>query len=322
MKPDSLLTNPRIIAVVVTYHPDLPKLQRQLDALTPQVHSIVVVDNDSSDDLTTWMADHAGHTHIVVQLERNHGIAHAQNMGIEHARKHSATHVLLMDQDSLPAPDMVSELLLAAQASASVASVGPRFMDTRQDNPPPFIRIRGLKLERVACEPGRPIVPVDYLIASGCLIPMAALDLVGPKREDLFIDYVDIEWGLRARREGLQSYGVCTATMDHSLGDEPLRFIGRDIPTHSPLRHYYHMRNAVLLYREPWIPLNWKLVDGWRLALKFGFYSLVTAPRLQHLRMMTMGLWHGLKGRSGSFETPSYRKAPGMPASSRSDEAN
>ena len=314
MTSDPPLTHPRIIAVVVTYHPDLPRLQRQLDALTPQVHSIVVVDNGSSDDLTAWMTDHSGHKHIVVQLDRNHGIAHAQNVGIQHARRHCATHVLLMDQDSLPAPDMVSQLLGAAQSSASVAAVGPRFMDTRHDNPPPFIRVRGLRLERMACVPGRPIVPVDYLIASGCLIPMSTLDRVGPKRADLFIDYVDIEWGLRAKREGFQSYGVCTVTMEHSLGDEPLRFIGRIFPTHTPLRHYYHVRNAILLYREPWVPLNWKVVDCGRLLLRFGFYSLMTAPRLDHLRMMTMGLWHGLRGRSGPFGSTSQHAPSQLPS--------
>jgi len=121
-------------------------------------------------------------------------------------------------------------------------------------------------------------------------------------REDLFIDYVDIEWGLRARHQGFQSYGVCSAYMRHSLGDHPINFFGKNIPLHSPLRHYYHFRNAVLLYREAWVPLNWKLVDGWRLCLKYVFYSLFAKPRMAHWRMMTLGLWHGLKGKTGKLE--------------------
>lgn len=290
------------MAVVVTYQPVLDQLQRQLDSLVPQVDAVVIVDNHSIADLSLWMKLSATPAHAVIQLDCNYGVARAQNVGIAWAQEQEATHVLLMDQDSVPAPDMVAMLLEIALNCPSLAAVGPRYLDLRQDNPPPFLRVRGLKLERFACEPGRPVVLVDYLISSGCLIPTAALEQVGLMREDLFIDYVDIEWGLRARREGLQCLGVFAATMTHNLGETPCHFMGRVIPVHSPLRHYYHVRNAILLYREPWVPSNWKLVDGWRLLLKFGFYSLVTAPRLQHLRLMTLGLWHGLKGRAGPLK--------------------
>lgn len=292
-----------VVAVVVTYQPDLAVLQRQFAALAPQVAAVAIVDNGSREDVQAWLAAQAapGAPHAVLPLGANRGIAAAQNAGIAWAREHAASHVLLMDQDSLPAPGMVAALLAAAASQPAVAAVGPRYLDTRQDNPPPFIRIEGLRLRRLACEPGRPVVPVDYLIASGCLIPVAALDAAGTMREDLFIDYVDIEWGLRAKAAGLQSYGACNAAMSHSLGDTPVRFGGRAIPVHSPLRHYYHVRNAVLLYREPWVPRNWKLVDGWRLVLKFGFYSLMTAPRLRHFSMMLRGLWHGLRGRTGAI---------------------
>ncbi|MFP3422342.1 hypothetical protein R0K19_23515, partial [Bacillus sp. SIMBA_161] len=90
------------------------------------------------------------------------------------------------------------------------------------------------------------------------------------------------EWGLRAQARGFQSFGVYSAVMQHQLGDEPIYFRGRYIPVHSPLRHYYHFRNAVWLYRQSWLRSDWKIVDGLRLARKFGFYSLITPPRLKH----------------------------------------
>ena len=131
---------------------------------------------------------------------------------------------------------------------------------------------------------------------------MTTLDRVGPMREDLFIDYVDVEWGLRARSRGYQCFGVCGAHMAHSLGELPIRWLGRAYPHHSPLRHYYLFRNAVLLYREGWLPLGWKLVDGARLALKYGFYGLFARPRGRHLAMMTKGLVHGLRGIGGRLD--------------------
>lgn len=295
-------TQPYVVAIVVTYHPDPDLLGAQLTRLAPQVTDVVLVDNGSPCDLVAWNAQREPAAAAVIALGENRGIAAAHNAGIQWARNRRAEFVLLMDQDSIPAPDLVERLASALSEQSSPAVVGPRYLDERQDNPPPFIRIRGLTLERCACSTEDSVVPVDYLISSGCLIPMSVLDKVGGMRDDLFIDYVDIEWGLRARHHGYQSYGVCSAHMQHSLGDHPIKFFGKNIPLHSPLRHYYHFRNAVLLYKEPWVPLNWKLVDGWRLCLKYVFYSLFAKPRMAHWRMMTLGVWHGLVGNAGKLE--------------------
>jgi rhamnosyltransferase len=295
-----------IVAVIVAYHPDLGVLKELLDGVQSQVNAVVVVDNGSDVKLKDWLDQyHAQATHGIF-LGANTGVATAQNVGIGWAREQGADYVVLFDQDSRPGPDMVHCLVEAVQAKQStgckVAAAGPRFTDERQDNPPPFIRVTGLKLLRLGCDETNPIVEVDYLISSGCLIPISTLDVVGLMREELFIDYVDIEWGLRARHHGFQSLGVCSAQMQHSLGDHPIELFGKKVPLHSPLRHYYHFRNAVLLYREAWVPLNLKLVDGWRLWLKYVFYSLFAKPRMAHWRMMTLGVWHGLMGKSGKLD--------------------
>jgi rhamnosyltransferase len=291
-----------VITVVVTYNPALEVLEKLLDALVPQVAFVVLVDNGSHSDLAVWnQGRYSVPVEVLLQGE-NKGIAAAQNIGIQWARNRGAGFVLLMDQDSIPAPDMVDKLMASIAKQTLPAAAGPRYLDERQNNPPPFLRVQGLRLERCACSSETSVVPVDYLIASGCLIPMSVLDKVGGMRDDLFIDYVDIEWGLRASHQGFQSYGVCSAHMQHSLGDHPTKFFGKNIPLHNPLRHYYHFRNAVILYKTPWVPLNWKVVDGWRLCLKYVFYSLFTKPRRAHWRMMTLGVWHGLVGRAGKHE--------------------
>jgi len=281
-------------------------LLRLLDTLAKQVGQIVVVDNSADESLSLWLLGRSRSNENLIPLGDNLGVATAQNAGIAWAREQGADYVVLFDQDSEPAPDMIERLVEAAKAMAAqghvVAAVGPRYLDARQNNPPPFIRVRGLQLERCTCTEPDAIVPVDYLISSGCLIPMTTLDAVGDMTDALFIDYVDIEWGLRAKRFGYQSFGVCNASMRHSLGEHPIHFFGRQIPLHSPLRHYYHFRNAVWLYRQSWLPLNWKLADGWRLLLKYGFYTLFAHPRLKHFRMMTLGLWHGLRGRMGQLD--------------------
>lgn len=291
-----------VVAVVVSWRPVAADLHCLLGSIAPQVDEVVVVDNGSPGlEPSRTVASVTGCR--LVALGENRGVAAAQNVGVAEARRRGASHVILFDQDSEPAPDMVATLVRVARDAEAgglpVAAVGPRYMDERQGNPPPFIRVRGLRVEHLTAAAPDAVVEVDYLVSSGCLIPMSALDVVGGMREELFIDYVDIEWGLRARSLGLRCFGSFGATMRHSLGETPLRFLGRSYPAHSPLRHYYHMRNAVWLYRQAWVPPGWKAADALRLVLKYGFYTLFARPRPLHWWMMTRGLWDGLRGRTG-----------------------
>lgn len=294
----------RIVAVTVTFNPDLRALEDLLLALSPQTNEIIVIDNGSlNNSAISATVARVGNCRCV-GLGSNTGIANAINRGIAEARKLDASHVALFDQDSLPEPGMIAKLYAAttelAQQGIKVAGVGARFLDERFGNPPPFIRIRNLRLYRHICQQGR-IVPVDYLISSGCLISERTLSAVGVMNADLFIDYVDIEWGLRAKGKGYQSFGVCDAYMKHALGSEPLVLLGRKFPVRSPLRHYYMFRNAVWLYRQSWVPLMWKLVDGYRLIARYVVYSLFAKPRVQHLIMMSQGLWNGYRGKLGKY---------------------
>lgn len=297
---------PYVVAVVVTHYPDLILLEQQLASLVPQVAAVVMVDNGSSDNLVALNSQWKFTATDVIALGENCGIATAHNRGILWARNRQADFVLLMDQDSIPAPDMVKQLLAVAAAYPSLAAAGPRYWDERQaargSKLTAFIRLEGLRLKRCPCDAEDAVIPVSYLVASGCLIPMAVLDKVGDMRDEFFIDYVDFEWGLRAAQQGLQCYGVCAAHLQHRLGDSHITLFNKHVPLHSPLRHYYLLRNAVILYKETWVSLRWKIADGTRLMLKCIFYTMFAKQRMAHGRMMLLGVWHGLLGRAGRLD--------------------
>jgi len=290
------LAEPLLAAIIVTYNPDRRELIELLRAIVSQVQVVIVVDNGSKEDISCVVTESGIPNSNCYNLSGNFGVAEAINYGVGKAHSFGTTHVVLFDQDSLPAPGMVARLLVNSNKMVDqgikVAAVGPRYNDPRTGNPPPFIRLKGLRLLRADCADLSP-VPVDYLVSSGSLIDMRSINDIGLMQSSLFIDYVDVEWGLRAAKMGYQSFGICDAYMQHNLGETPLTLFGRNIPLHSPLRHYYHFRNAIWLYRQSWVPLAWKIVDGYRLIFKYIVYSLFTDQRLAHWRMMTRGLWHG-----------------------------
>lgn len=291
-----------ICAVIVTYNPEKSKLFNLIKKINQCVGLVVIVDNGS--DNVKILDDVSDSNVHIIRLSDNFGIAHAQNVGIKQAIKFSAKYVILFDHDSLPKQGMVNSLLQAMillEAKGKVGAVGPRYSDARQSNPTPFIQVDGFKVRRHECNNISKHVPVSYLIASGSLISTQTLQTVGLMQEDLFIDYVDIEWGMRAAQLGYLSYGICDALMDHDLGDAPRFFRGKALPMHSPLRHYYLFRNAVALYSRSNFQTTWKLGDFYRLMLKYGFYTFFAKPRWQHFTMMTKGMWDGLRGRMGKY---------------------
>ena len=302
----------RVFAVVVAYQPDTGVLRALLDVLLAQTEGVLVVDNTPADDRRVETL-YAALPHDALRLIRiggNLGIARALNMGIDAALAAEATHVLLSDQDSLPAPDMVAELLRAQdaliRAGRRVGAVGPTYTD----------RHTGITFPFQAEVPGKffyghrrpdamhPAIEALTLITSGTLIPASVLREVGPMREDFFIDHVDIEWSHRARAAGYALFGVGAAVMFHSMGDHMLRSwrLGwRNESAYSPVRVYYRIRNFVALCRMPGIRRRWKLRSAAYWVYFVYTQTVFGQQRLAALRMAARGLRDGLRGRMGPW---------------------
>lgn len=300
-----------VCASIVIYHPESGQTEALIGMVRRQARHILVIDNGSSGEERQRMGELARQG-VIEYLPQagNVGVSIGHNLAFARARSLAGTHLLMLDQDSRPAADMVERLLhaeaeLVAQGHR-IAALGPAFADPRNARLAPFIRRENWKIRKLRCgELTGEAVEVDYLITSGALVRLDVLEDVGGLDEPFFIDYVDIEWGLRAKARGYQSFGVCSARMAHPIGDNPLRLpaLGVWVPLHSPLRHYYHVRNALLLYRRSYAPIKWVLNDAYRLFLKFIVYSLFAPTRWQHFRMMLLGVGHGLTGQAGPFKS-------------------
>lgn len=302
----------RVFAVVVTYLAQVEALTCLLTRLVPQVERVLVVDNSPEDDITVpSLCGELGIPTIeLTRLGSNRGIAKALNVGIEAARSAGATHVLLSDQDSEPACDMV-EGLLRAEADlrrhiARIGAIGSSFTSVNSGKLFPFhVRVKGRPLYgRRSASVEEPHVEAITLITSGTLVPMAVFDEVGLMREDFFIDCVDTEWCYRARARGFLLYGTAWATMVHRMGDATLQFwffgwIKGNV--HSPLRIYYQIRNLVRLQFNGYRGVRWRLRIIWSFTAIIYCHVFYGSARRASLRMALRGLCDGLRGRMGEF---------------------
>ncbi|BDA63687.1 glycosyltransferase family 2 protein [Actinomyces capricornis] len=302
-----------VAAVVITYHPDAaaPAL---IEELARQCQWVVVVDNGSTGAETEPIGRACERTGAqLVANGENLGIAAAQNIGIARARDLGARWVLLSDDDSEPRPGMVVSLLEAFAAGSHsspsgtpkprpTAAVGPLVGEEREGRDQlVYVPRRWGPRRATPQELDQPLLSVAFLVASGCLISMEALDRVGGMNEDLFIDHVDLEWGLRARREGYELYVATRTTMAHSLGDSVVRLPGRAQPihVHAPVRNYYLARNTIALIGSGLLPMAWRVGYLVWMAKYAAFNALLAPPRRQRARALAQGIAHGLRGRLG-----------------------
>jgi rhamnosyltransferase len=296
-----------VAAAVVLYNPELRLLDRLLRSIVGQVEEIFIIDNtsESTANFASFFNQYSERISYFA-LGENKGVATAQNIGIQKSIQAGCSHVLFLDQDSALPPSMVKQLLDAEadliHAGKRVAAVGPLFVDektgklsraTRHDS----VLIHRIMLNRNSKTP----VETDYLIASGSLIRCEVFIDIGMMRDELFIDWVDVEWGLRAKCKGYKCYVVPNAMMTHSIGDTIGTFWGFKIRLHSDIRHYYMIRNAAYMIRSQSMGWQRSLLAACKLPINIFLFSWFSVQRIKSLKLLLRALLDGLCSRTGQL---------------------
>ncbi|MDC7711985.1 glycosyltransferase family 2 protein [Vogesella indigofera] len=291
-------------AIIVLYHPKENLLSRLLNSLENQVNRIYIIDNTTINAINNYNTHFDSHKIFYKSLGKNHGIAKAQNEGINLALADGCEHVLLLDQDSYLSSDMVSELVNTEkklkESGKKVAAIGPLFIDEKNGLAASAIRHSFMHVKKISANTNttHPI-EADYIISSGSLINATTLKEIGLMMEELFIDWVDIEWGLRAKNKGYSCFINPSTIMNHSIGDETVSVAGKSINLHNTIRNYYIVRNATYLLRKKHMGWNWRSTTLLKIPQYIVFYSLHDPKKLRSLYVLTKAFLHGLIGKTG-----------------------
>src|SRR6185369_649856 len=291
-------SKPRIWACIVCYEPEPAYLRELVGLLESEVHQVVVVDN--SPGMPSLTLTGLGRS-LYLPMSSNAGTAAAMNEAWRLALAAGARFLVSFDQDSRPGQGLVQCLLAAFHAPSPsgrpVAAAGPVWND-RAGRPMRLLQPVGFRRRHVAA-PAAGLVEVDHLISSGCLISAAAYREVGPFDERLFLDYVDIEWSLRARALGYATVVAAGCEMTHAIGERMLPVAGRQLAIHKPQRTYLQLRNHLLLWRFATIPRLWLLSDLRQLAGKVLGLLVLAPDRRERLLWICRGMVDGLLGKNG-----------------------
>jgi rhamnosyltransferase len=235
----------KIDMVIITYNPEIELLTKAIQSMQEQVRKIYIIDN------TPIRAKKLGKFQNekieIIYLDDNMGIAYAQNIGIKKSLENKSDFIVLSDQDTIY-PDKYVENMLKIENSTfdKVIAFAPLFKDIVGNNENEGFITKGV-VGFKKINPQNGLHEVFQTIASGKILNTKYLEDVGLMDEDLFIDWVDLEWCWRAGKKGYRIIGNADVVITHQLGDKIAKNWYKDITLRSPIRHYYITRNAFYL---------------------------------------------------------------------------
>lgn len=247
-------------------------------------YSVVVIDNGSSDDSVAAIKA-AFPEYVLIETGANYGYAGGNNYGLRWALEHAADYVLLLNNDTVVDPDLLSQLVAAAQSKADAGVFGAKIFFYDQPDTLCYGGSRwdpargcpttlgwgekdGVKYSEMS----------EVAYANGCAIfaPAQIFREIGVLDANMFLIYEETDFCYRARKAGYKSWFVPDAKVWHKIS---AAIGGSD----APLARYFNARNQLI-----WGTRHLDLADRMRLyrhifrRLRQSFvphFVLANAPR-------------------------------------------
>lgn len=236
--------NSNINAGIVTYNPDIRRLEKNIESIFQQVEEVIIIDNHSSNvGEIEKLCLHYPNVYIQ-KNEKNLGIAVALNQIFSISNNQNKAWVYTLDQDTISSVDIISGFSKLTRDDVGIIS--------------PYIFEEGLgqELKGYGSKKYKDMIEpyeVDTCITSGALTNIKAWKQVRGFDEYMFIDYVDFDFSISLREAGYKIMKVPNFHIYHELGDTKMIHIWKwniRVTKHSPMRKYYMGRNIIYFCKK------------------------------------------------------------------------
>ena len=278
----------KIAGIVVLYNPDLV-VESNVDSYIHHINFLYIIDN--SENINHELIDRISKYQKIEYIHNNAnlGIAAALNIGVEKAIKSGYWFLLTMDQDSRFESGGL-EILIQNITNPDITGIFSPFHKNRFSTKLP---------EKNGAE------EVSDVMTSGNILNLSAVQKVGSFREDYFIDYVDIEYCLRLRRNGFNIIRINNSFLIHNEANLAQRKIfGFTVypQNHSAVRWYYKIRNYLYLKQQYYLFFK-EYFDKERKNIRNSIIKvlLFEDEKIKKLNMMFKGKIHFHKQIKGKY---------------------
>lgn len=252
--------------VLVTFNPNQISVERVAKECELAQVSLFIVDNSSESIFQVKGCR-------LIRLDRNLGIAAAQNIGMKEALRQGAKLITLLDQDTQISSKHLIQLADAVYQSP-YSIVAPTLTSRSSKTVYDIVWMDysdgRLRSNEIHDESGRRWT--NIAISSGLTFRSDLLETYGWMDERLFIDYVDTEWCLRMYQNGHSIEVVTGINLCHEIGDKSINLKLFNLPVHDPFRRYFRVRNSIYLlwfrhFPRRYVVVNFLVVSAQQILL-------------------------------------------------------
>lgn len=278
----------KIIGVVTFYYPE-KKVWNNISTYIEQLDKLIIWENTPSNDSKPYVIPWKDKVEVM-GLGKNVGIGKALNEVILYARENNYAFLLTMDQDSYFENSDFEKYVNILKQSRTISSIlSPNYIIHEQYLYP--------------YDTG--LVQVDTTLTSGSLYPMTIFDQIGLFRDDFFIDVIDLEYSLRAKRYGITTQIATSIRLYHAAGYQKTKhkFLWKTFfpNEYSPMRSYYIVRNGILAMKLYPNEKNWNGYLFYWFYKRMFFVLLYEDQKLAKLKSLLLGFIHGKFGKTGEY---------------------
>lgn len=299
---------PNVTIILVNYNglSDTRECLRSLARITYLPYDVIVVDNGSRDKHEAEEMQKSFPGITVIHSDENKGFAGGNNIGIRAAKERGSDYVLLLNNDTVVDPKFLDAMVAVAEADEQIGIVGAKIYyyaepETIWYDGGSFSWSSGVTHTRIGMRDAEPhdTAPRRTGFITGCamLVRMSALEKIGLLEESFFMYHEDVDWCLRARKEGFLLMVAPAAHIWHKIARCAVNM-------GEPKIHYYDARNALLLAQRNASPLI-----RVRIYAKSFFYfakqiiKIIFFPSKRAISKMIMrGITDFYKGKFGMAE--------------------
>ncbi len=291
-------------AGIVTYWPDTRILEGLIAQIAPEVSAVIIIANSFlNDTIIATLKEAANGTEFIYHPHyENIGLGAAFSQIVSIARGKAAERIVLFDQDSSPHPGMIGrlgEILDTLQREGHhPAVVGPRPVPPADGKI--SYRTPTIHLHSPHKASGRTRA-VWFVVSSGSLIPLDAIDDVGLFDAQLFVDATDVEWCMRAWSRSYTCWLADDVSMPHRLGIGATGLFGshRTFTVQRSWRLSLYARNQAALLRRDYIPWSWKVRWVAYFLCQVFAYFVIDRGEPGRSKALLRGFYTGMRGHLG-----------------------
>lgn len=283
---------PKVGIVIVNWNlaDDTLTCLESIGSLTYPQFEVVVVDNGSTDGSVERIGAAFPQT-AQMETGENLGFAAGANKGIEWALGQGCAYVLVLNNDTTVAPDLLEPMVAAGEADERIGILSPRILYYDQPERTWHLAARWRRWLPVPVHiwqaEGAPI-EADFVSGCAMMLRREALERLGGFDPAYFMYGEDVDLCLRAKAAGYRIVAVPQARIWHKVSLSAAKV--------SAETRYWQTRNQIQVYRRHLTGARRMLLPGYVLlkALVDLGRMLVTGPRGligPLLRGVGDGLW-------------------------------